>query len=496
MLTLSGQAFDAHLAQVLEGLPDDPAVPAGVDPGGVAVALVDSGVNYLLESIATRLARDQQGRSLGRDFWDDDDRPFDANPVRSKLFPQRHGTRTAHIVLSEAPVAKLVPYRYPRPDMARMRALVEDAAGKRIRIMNLALGSNKREEWQAFEQTARAHPGMLFVISAGNNGRDIDQRPVFPAALDIDNAITVTSAEGDGRLAPGSNWGVRSVHLAIPAENMLTTGFDGHVRIVSGSSYAAARVSALAACLLAADVGQFVDSLKRQIIALATQPLGSGQAYTAHGFLADPDEHARGACAPAPRRLERLRAVPIGLSMLNSPYLLAPSFSMLVDAGWRVEDVRDVVQRAAEIVAQCGIALVTEDLAIVQGPEQFRYFHTRFSSQLVTDLALPKPAVVFLKDSLAPVAYGAESIGEANSAGRPRLRYTVWMTSHVPDPGISLAHELVHLLRNNGVHSTERDNLMREDTHPGHDQLTAAQCQAVRVEGLEQGLLVSTAGGG
>ena len=481
--------LDADFETVLEVLLLNPPVPVGVDPGGIPIGLVDSGVNYLLPSIASRLARDLQGELLGRDFWDQDARPFDANAARSQFFPQRHGTRTAHILLGEAPVAKLVPYRYPRPDMSRMRALIEDAASKGVRIMNLSLGSNKREDWSDFADAARTHPDMLFVISAGNNGRDIDQYPVFPAALDIDNAITVTSAEEDGRLAPGSNWGKLRVDLAVPGENMLTTGFDGYVRTVSGSSYAAARVSALAGCLLAGATGQSVTALKQAIFALATHPRGADQAYTSHGFLPDPDQYARGECAAALVHPVHLPGVLITMSSSEDKYRFAASFWLMTNAGWPVERVEEVMRTAADILTQCDIGLVAGELAVIDGPERYRYFHTRISSQLIAELAPPKPAILFLKDTLQPMAFGAEAIGEANSAGRPALRHTVWMTSHVADPGVSLAHELVHLLLNTGTHSVESDNLMREDSHVGGRRLTPTQCQAMREIGVAQGLL-------
>ena len=84
----------------------------------VRVALVDSGVNYLLPDIRDGLALDSAGKLLGYDFWDMDSLPFDAHPARSAFFNSRHGTRTASIVLREAPGVQLVPYRYPRPDLS------------------------------------------------------------------------------------------------------------------------------------------------------------------------------------------------------------------------------------------------------------------------------------------------------------------------------------------------------------------------------------------
>ncbi len=199
------------------------------------VGLVDSGVNYLLPEINRRLARDADGELVGYDFWDMDTQPFDAHPVDSGFFVQRHGTRTASLLLREAPGIELVPYRYPRPEMSRMRALVEHAAASGVGILGMPLGGNRAEEWNAFAESARRHPEMLFIASAGNDGRDIDRQPVYPAALDLDNMLVVTSADGLLRPAPRTNWGRVAVDYLLPAERVEVIDFDGRRRPASGS---------------------------------------------------------------------------------------------------------------------------------------------------------------------------------------------------------------------------------------------------------------------
>jgi hypothetical protein len=139
------QNLDDRLRPIGESEALNPPVPPGDDPGGIPVAVVDTGVNYLLPEIASRLARAQDGEILGFDYWDLDRRPFDVSPLPDPFYPGRHGTRTASLVLEEAPVAKLVPYRYPRRDMDRMAALIKDAADQGVRIMNLSLVSRDRD---------------------------------------------------------------------------------------------------------------------------------------------------------------------------------------------------------------------------------------------------------------------------------------------------------------------------------------------------------------
>lgn len=59
-------------------------------------------------------------------------------------------------------------------------------------------------------------PNTLFVIAAGNDGRDNDRFPTFPANIRSENAITVAASQDFDSLAEFSNYGINSVDLAAP----------------------------------------------------------------------------------------------------------------------------------------------------------------------------------------------------------------------------------------------------------------------------------------
>ena len=482
-------ARDLHTPTVAHLL--NPPLTAGVDPGGILVGIVDSGVNYLLPEVAARLARDREGVPLGFDYWDLDARPFDANPARSAFFPQRHGTQTATLLIAESPVARIVPYRYPRPDMSRMKSLIENAATRGVRIMNLSLGSRRFEEWRVFETAARVHPEILFITSAGNEGQDIDSQPVYPAAFDLPNLITVTSADDDGRQpAPGANWGAQSVDLMVPAENMIVTDFDGHARLVSGSSYAAVRVSALAACLLDRNRQWSREKLKAMILALA-QP-ESASRFVRYGSLPDPIERQRGSCAPDPEFVRVNHVYPVRSAPLaRARHQLTGSFVVIRNTRWTVAAVRRAVHQAASILGQCGIAMAPSFIHVVDGPGRVRYYHNSTAHELARALDVPRPTVFFLKDTLQREAFEGEAIGRANSRDRPLLRNTVWMIEDSADPGIALAHELFHLVTDSGRHSDDQRNLMHAETEARSVTLSADQCRRAVTQGVENGLLVA-----
>lgn len=282
--------LDADFKDSGPAQPLDAPLPPGSDPGGVKVAIVDSGVNYTLPMIANRLARGADGKPLGYDFWDMDDRPFDVDASNSIFFPARHGTRIASVLLREAPGVRLIPYRYPRPDMSRMADLVADADAKGVLIVGMPMGSGRTSDWTAFVKAASSRPHMLFIVSAGNNGRNIDKRPVFPASFKLDNMLVVTSSTDNGRVGPGANWGAGHVDLMVPAENIPVIDHLGAETKGSGSSFAVSRLAALAARLLARNPQWRAAELKKAIIGRAQPSAEKSNTRVRHGWIPDPQK--------------------------------------------------------------------------------------------------------------------------------------------------------------------------------------------------------------
>ncbi len=262
--------------------------PPGADPGGVRIGLVDSGLAYDLPVFSDRLARRQDGTPVGYDFWNLDAWPYDGDTSRGAFLPIRHGTAVASIVAREAPDAALVPYRYPRPDMTRMADLVGHAIENGVKILAMPLGSRKASDWEAFASALEGQD-ILAIVSAGNDGRDIDATPVYPAALNLDNILTVTSADAFGRLAQGSNWGATSVDLMVPAENMDVTDFRGASGVASGSSYAVPRLAALAARLLEREPDLTALDLKGRILDRAVPSPFEQERSVSAGWIPDPE---------------------------------------------------------------------------------------------------------------------------------------------------------------------------------------------------------------
>lgn len=263
-------------------------MPPGTDPGGIAVALIDTGVDYTLPHIARRLARDGAGALIGYDFEDGDVRPFDRVPGREGAAGARHGTRVASILLREAPATRLVVYRFKAGDFESFARAVDAIAAGPARIVALSLGSYRREDWQPFALKAQANRELLFVMSAGNDGRNIDESPVYPASLRLDNALVVTSTDAFGRFPPQSNWGTATVDIATPGERIETIDAGGARVLASGSSFAVPRIAALAARLKAHHPDWDVARLKQAITDLAIASPGERRPRVRYGWIANP----------------------------------------------------------------------------------------------------------------------------------------------------------------------------------------------------------------
>lgn len=164
------------------------------------------------------------------------------------------------------------------------------------------------------------------------------------------------------------------------------------------------------------------------------------------------------------------------------------ALAVMDSTGWRAEEVLDAAKRAAGILAQCAIR-TSIDLYEFDGPTRYRSLFTLVSRELARMLALPKPTVFFVADTLNRPAFDAEAVGRANSRTRPEMADTVWIASGARDLPVVIAHELAHVLADSGDHSNAAGNLMRNESAQEGTRLTAEQCDAIVTTASANGLL-------
>ncbi len=166
--------------------------------------------------------------------------------------------------------------------------------------------------------------------------------------------------------------------------------------------------------------------------------------------------------------------------------LLQLDLVVLGESGWQVMELPPLVQAVADIYAPCGVQLTVVRWQQLAVPEALRDFSTPAARVLVRGIDIRKPAVFLVRDTRQRPAFDAEAIGAGNSASRPELRDTVWLTRALPHPEVGLAHELFHVLINSGGHSDAPRNLMNEYAAPENRWLDSQQCAQVRESPLLQ----------
>jgi hypothetical protein len=462
------RVLDPVKGTVQQQIPWNPELPDAADYLGIRVAMVDSGVNYQHAAIFKRLARDRNRQMLGYDFWDEDAFPYDLSIGQSEFFPRHHGTRTASLLLDESPFASLIPYRYPKPDMQRMAELVRHAAAHGVQVIGLPIGSGRASDWVALKQAIDKYTEILFVISAGNEGLDIGQTPRYPAVFSAPNVLVVGSVDETPRPASRTNWSNKFVDILVPAERLPAIDFQGDYRLVSGTSYAVSRIVALASRLIVRNSIQSASVLKQRILTMSDEQVANS--YAKYGLLFDP--------------LIDMARVEMGETILATAEivkgtLLQIQIFRLDDTGWSDATVKQAMDEAAGILSQCHVA-VQFNSRDVQVSSYLKDFHSITSKTITDQLKTDRPAIFLVRDTLRSIPFEGEAFAMSNTTLMPWLKDTAWLVGNVQHPGKVLAHELVHILLDNGTHSADPKNLMHEKTSLLSDNLTVKQCQSIQ----------------
>lgn len=118
-----------------------------------------------------------------------------------------------------------------------------------------------------YEAIARAsQKGIVFVAAAGNSKSNNDVYPTYPASYALPNVIAVAAVDNQGKPASFSNFGKRTVHVAAPGVNILSTVPGGKYRSLSGTSMAAPHVSGVVGLALASAGTLSLSSMRDRLV--------------------------------------------------------------------------------------------------------------------------------------------------------------------------------------------------------------------------------------
>ncbi len=133
-------------------------------------------------------------------------------------------------------------------------------------MINASWGSTQYSK--ALEDAIRAagEAGILFVAASGNNSTDNDKRPHYPSNYNLPNVISVAALDRNDQLASFSNFGIKTVHIAAPGKDILSTWLNDSYREASGTSMATPYIAGTAALILASEPKLSVEKLRERIL--------------------------------------------------------------------------------------------------------------------------------------------------------------------------------------------------------------------------------------
>lgn len=255
----------------------------------VVVAVLDSGVDYRHDDLANNM----WVRPADMAPYHDDDlgtiddvNGFDAIDNSSDPMDDNgHGTHCAGIIGAEGSNdigiagvnwnVRIMPLKFmnaggfgtTKDAVEAINYVIErKKAGVNVRIISASWGSTQKS--RALEDIIRKayEEGILFVAAAGNASTNNDRTPHYPSSYNVPNVISVAALDRHDQLASFSNYGPKSVAIAAPGVDILSTWLGNEYEEKSGTSMATPVVAGVAALVLAHEPGLSVDELKKKLL--------------------------------------------------------------------------------------------------------------------------------------------------------------------------------------------------------------------------------------
>ncbi len=300
----------ADMAKVLMGIPGVLAVQPQYyyRATGKAVSVTDlRGLQYAPERLNARLAH-EAGNGTGVTIGLIDTGVDIAQPVLADaaietfdvlndkpVSGRDHGTALAGLMLAThnfdgmAPGARLLSVRAFDTDLAgtavstsfAIASAIDLAIAKGAQVLNLSFAGPRDPLVLSVLDAAHA-AGVVLVAAAGNDGPEA--APAYPGAHR--DAIAVTATDSHDLAFSDANRG-RYIAVAAPGVDVLSPLPNARFELTSGTSIAAAHVSAIVALMLEHDPGLRPDDIRKRIEATARDLGTPGPDDTFGAGLAD-----------------------------------------------------------------------------------------------------------------------------------------------------------------------------------------------------------------
>ncbi len=271
------------------------ATAAGRDKVEQTIAVLDSGFDINHQGLDTKLWKnagevegdgldnDQNGKVDDIHGWDfaTNDANVNSNEAGG------HATHVTGIATAGTDNVNSISLRVFSPfDSKKVAEAIDYAAANGAKVMNMSFRVGTQEDVKNIVDAMKRHPEVLFVKSAGNDGRDIGtyNADAYLPFRELPNMAVVSAADADGTKADYSNYGAPWATHATRGSDVLSAVPGGSFEEMSGTSMAAPGITNLAAKMLILDPGLKPEDLK-SMMAQTTDRTDAWKDVTASGGL-------------------------------------------------------------------------------------------------------------------------------------------------------------------------------------------------------------------
>jgi thermitase len=273
----------------------------------IKIAVIDTGIDYNHPELKTQMdvnekelhgqkGVDDDGNGFvddiyGYDFAYNDGDPYDGDG---------HGTHCAGVIgaahndkgmMGVMAHVKLVAIKFldddgNGDDLNAIKA-IDYAIQRGVKVISNSWGGdhNLRAMEEAIDAANRA--GIVFVVAAGNEGRDNDKNPTYPANYLVPNIISVGAHDSYGDLSEFSNYGKNTVHVLAPGTDIVSTFIGDSYESLSGTSMATPQVSGIVGLLLTLEPNLTPEQVRERLMTTSMHDIDDNHYFSNSGGRVD-----------------------------------------------------------------------------------------------------------------------------------------------------------------------------------------------------------------